>query len=149
VDEMKWSLGLVIFIAGTVFGSLFTARPQNPTLTANFVDGKSYAVFVRGDRWGIQVGKADAMLDMLGMYGITDCRSKKIFVRSALSFENQRNTILHELLHAGTCDEQGLSHNKFYNSDSEENHEGIYKIANYISELLITNPELSPYLSRK
>lgn len=111
-----------------------------PAVPKVYADGVGEAVFIRGSRWGIVVGKKDEILDVLGMYALTDCPSKRIYVHSSLTIANQRDTILHELLHAGTCDEEGKLHNKFYNSDDEADHAGIYKIANYMSELLHEKP---------
>jgi hypothetical protein len=106
---------------------------------ANFID-------IRGNKWILKVGTEDEMLDILGMYGITDCATKRVYVHGSLDIVNQRSTITHELLHAGTCDEAGHVHNKFFNSESETDHEGIYKIADYFTTLLHDNPELAKYL---
>jgi hypothetical protein len=70
-----------------------------------------------------------------------------IIVRNSLTYGNQRDTVLHELLHAGTCSEDGQVHNLYYNSSSEEAHEGIYKIADYMTSLLHDNPEFARYLA--
>ena len=135
-------LSLVVF--GFMFGKHFSSLPQQTLL---FADNSNTAVYVRGDRWAILTGNHDALLNIINAYGITDCANKQIYIANSLSKGNLREVVLHELLHAGTCDNKGQTHNLFYNSSSPENHEGIYKIADYISSLLSNNPDLSKFLS--
>lgn len=119
-------------------------------------------IFVRGHRWNtaegltvISVSKGkqetvDEYLDDLGkgekFYGITDCPDNLILIHSNLSRANERDDLMHELLHAGTCDgATGRIDNFYYNSTNEEQHEGIYRISQYITELFHENPELVKY----
>lgn len=142
------------FIAGTFFGAFivgvlsFIFWPSSPTVAAvqPYANKTGEVFMVRGDRWGVLFGTEDDMLDLMGDYGLTDCAKKKIYVRGNLNLSNQRDTMIHELLHAGTCDEGGRSHNLYYNSTSEASHEGIYRIADFMSTLLANNPGLNKYL---
>jgi len=104
-------------------------------------------VNLRGVRWGIGIGFRDDILDTLQLYALTNCSKHLIYLRGDLNYENQRDAIIHELLHAGTCDNDGNSHNMFYNSTNEVDHEGIYKIATFLTSLLDGNPELALYLA--
>lgn len=144
-----WTGAVIGVFAALVLSTVFFAWlwPSSPSAPKAYINGTSNVVMVRGNRWGIAFGVNDAVLDMLGMYGITDCANKMVYVHGSLNAANQRDAVLHELLHAGTCDEAGKSHNKFYNSETEAGHEGIYKIADYMSTLLHDNPELATYFS--
>lgn len=107
------------------------------------------SVFIRGHQWGIIENQpTDIFLDKADVYAFTDCTQQAIFVREGMSNANERDTLLHELLHAGTCDD-GKPDNLYWNSTSQESHEGIYKISNYLSELLYENPDLVKYLVGK
>lgn len=105
------------------------------------------ALFIRGTRWSLLVGTKDEELDRESSYGQTDCPNYTIFIRGDLNYENQRDTIFHEALHAGTCDTKGYLHNTYYNSPNALTHEGIYKISQFTTELLSSNPELARYLA--
>jgi hypothetical protein len=139
------------FFAGLIVGFLFPAFialclwPDKTPVKA-YPNGESQVVYVRGTRWAVFVGSEDALLDLLDMYGITDCKKQAIYIRGSLTLANQRDSVLHELLHAGTCDTAGDTHNMFYNSETAGGHEGIYKIAGFMSTLLHDNPELANYL---
>lgn len=103
-------------------------------------------IFVRGHRWDVvENADTDKVLDKAGLYAVTDCTQQAIFIQEGLSSGNERDTLLHELLHAGTC-EDGSIHNLYWNSTDEKDHQGIYKISNYLSELLYENPDLVKYL---
>lgn len=104
-------------------------------------------VYVRGHEWNIvRDPYDDAILDMRSEAGETDCKRQDIFIRSHMIEPEQRNALLHELFHAGTC-EDGDVYNLYWNSTSEATHEGIYRIADYLSDLLHENPDLTKYLA--
>lgn len=131
---------------------LYVILPPKQTLVVRklghtYANGSIETIFIRGDRWSIAVGIFDDVLDNGGFIGYTECEDKTIYVHGSLTYMNQRDTVLHEILHAGTCDTEGNPHNKFFNSDTEAGHEGIYKIAHYMTEVLHDNPELATYLS--
>lgn len=127
-------------------GFLFWPSPQKPLAPQPYENGYAQFIHIRGSEWTIKIGTEDDLLDLLGMYGITDCATKKVYIHGSLDIANQRVSISHELLHAGTCDETGHVHNKFFNSESETDHEGIYKISEYFTSLLHDNPDLAKFL---
>jgi len=156
---MKFSESFQIWLAGLItgicmmgiVGLVFWPTPKpviqvvSPPKPVSYENNSINAVFVRGDRWNILVGTKDDVLQVESAYGYTDCSQQNIYIASSLTYGNQRDTILHELLHAGTCDTDGNLRNTYYNSD--DGHGSIFKIANYISTLLHDNPELARYLA--
>lgn len=140
-------------ISSLVWMAVWPHYPETPKMVAQpiaavqpFENGSGEAIYIRGSRWVLLIGREDEMLDLMGMYGETNCSTKKVYIHGSLDLSNQRDTVIHELLHAGTCDESGHVHNKFYNSENEADHEGIYKIADYFTTLLHDNPDLGKYL---
>lgn len=113
-----------------------------------YANGSATAVFIRGNRWHIRIGYPDTnrFLKIMTSYGNTDCANHIIDVAANLNIGNQRDTILHELYHAGTCDEGGETHNLYWNSDTAYGHEGIYKISQFTTSVLHDNPELARFL---
>lgn len=134
---------LLAFFAGAFAEDLaFEKKDKPPVLFANTSE---QLLFIRGQRWSVQI-QDNVFFRLSGAYGITDCKRKVIYLEPNLEYMAQRDALLHELFHAGTCDEAGVIHNKFWNSESEEGHEGIYKISDFMTSLLHDNPELGRYL---
>jgi hypothetical protein len=92
---------------------------------------------------------SDEILNFHHALGETYCQDATILVKKDLPYAEERDTVMHELLHAGTCTESkdGKIDNLYYNSSSQDSHEGIYRIAQYITELEYENPELTHYLA--
>lgn len=135
------------FVLGCVLMLLVMWPSPPPSAPKVYANATVQMVMVRGNEWAVLFGSEDPILDLAGFYGITDCAHQKIYIHGSLNMANQRDSVLHEILHAGTCDEAGNSHNRFYNSDTDAGHEGIYKIADFMSTLLHDNPELAIYFS--
>lgn len=143
---------ILLFIAGVLLGKSFVPSPPKlqpniPVLPVAYPDNSNTVVFIRGERWGVWFGAKDEFLNFANVYGLTDCKPKHIFIENGLNYENQRDTFFHELLHAGACGPDGNLKNKYYNSETENGHEGIYKISQFTTELLHTNPELARYFA--
>jgi hypothetical protein len=138
-------VGVLLTVCGFILWPT-TPKPVVELVEQPYQNGYAQFIYVRGTKWIFLVGTDDEMLDLMGMYGETNCATKKVYIHGSLDYMNQKNTIVHELLHAGTCDESGHVHNKFYNSESDVDHEGIYKIADYFTTLLHDNPELAKHL---
>lgn len=104
-------------------------------------------IFVRGHQWVVVENKESTkFLTDNNLAGYTDCAQNAIFLTQKETAADERDTLLHELLHAGTC-EDGKSNNLYWNSTTSEDHEGIYKISDYFSDLFYENPELAKYLA--
>jgi hypothetical protein len=104
-------------------------------------------ILVRGHQWTITKYDFENTKDpdMIGLLGLTDCGLRVIFYDPTVSNSELRTVLLHELLHAGTClgDEP---QNPYWNSNTNE-HVGIYRLAEYESELFLTNPDLVDFLA--
>lgn len=84
--------------------------------------------------------------DAVGTLGYTRCDTRHIELNSGL--EDKREVLLHEILHAYVCnssDEYFLPFNKYYNSKSENSHEGFDRIAEVMKDALQRNPQLAAY----
>lgn len=157
-----WFIVFVMVVSFAVGGILGYSFVEGTTQTVSKTNEIPDIIFVRGHRWNVAQGltvisgpdgkpeTVDAVLDELGekekFYGITDCPENVILIHSDLSRANERDDLMHELLHAGTCDgATGKIDNFYYNSTDQQQHEGIYKISQYITELFHENPELVKY----
>lgn len=140
------TLVTILIVGILIVGSIFLWA-RKPKTMAVYSDNSAATVFVGSHEWNMVFGGHDKLLDLLNVYSITDCKDKEIFFRSGLSYMNQRDSVYHELLHANTCDDLGNVHNLYYNSDTENGHEGIYKITDFTVTLLHNNPELAHYLA--
>lgn len=139
-------LGAAIMMAAAVLLWPSTPKPEVQMAAQPYPNASGLFIFIRGTKWTVLFGTEDEMLDLMGFYGQTDCTKKKIYVRGSLDYVNQNDVILHELLHAGTCDEAGKSHNLYYNSTTETDHEGIYKISDFFTILFHDNKDLAKHL---
>jgi len=102
-------------------------------------------VDVNGVLWRIQQVSFDGYPH--GLRGITHCNTKTIEVK-ALD-DNPQETLMHELSHAMVCLDASKDfdvNNMYYNSLTNDEHEGIYKYAEMWGSLLQRNPELAAYL---
>lgn len=105
-----------------------------------YILGEPWHVILKPKLWDVVVG------DNIGtVTGFTNC-SKNIIYLVPTNEAETREDLFHELLHAGTCHHK--EGNLWYNSKDVETHEGIYRIAFYMSELLAANPELAKYFGR-
>lgn len=136
---------IILLSAGFLMGFLAFYHPPTTPVRV-YRDNSAETLFVRGERWYIVIGQKDEVFDMINVIGYTVCGGHTIYIHNGLNYENQRDTIFHELLHAGACGSADVW-NKFYNSETETGHEGIYKISQFTTELLHTNPELARYLA--
>jgi len=107
-----------------------------------------HILFIRGHRWVVILDETNYM-DNHHIFGETNCKDEEILVKSGLTVANQRDTLFHEILHAGTCTESkdGDVNNLYWNSSTPEKHEGIYRLSQYLTELFYENPELVKYLA--
>lgn len=104
-------------------------------------------LLIHGERWNLFVGNNAERMGLLGELGETQCETHHILVAGGLDRIIQRETVIHEMLHAQTCDEKNEHHNDYFNSLGQDGpHPGIDKIATVIATFGNDNPELAPYL---
>jgi hypothetical protein len=147
---MKYVSFCYTFVLGVLLGVSGLHCFQSaevPSHLITYPDLSRHFIFVRGNRWSLEIEGPNDLQKYNNTYGTTDCSTKTIYLEDGLGYLVQRDALLHELLHAGTCDKSGKTHNKFWNSTTEADHEGIYKISDYLSTLLHDNPELSHFLA--
>lgn len=80
--------------------------------------------------------------------GFTEC-DKHVILMSSVGI-HARQTLIHETLHAAVCHYDAkakdfIPANLWYNSKTEDGHEGFNNIAGVISELLARNPDLASW----
>lgn len=135
---------LFVFAMGCLVNE--TVRTPNQTLK-KYGDSSTHFLFIRGNRWTLEVTEQSPFDIFSNAYGFTDCKARKITLKSNLDYTTQRDAIIHEVFHAGTCDTNGKAHNLYWNSSTEISHEGIYRISDYLTQILHDNPEFTNYLA--
>lgn len=153
---MKYFYLPFILLTGVLLGgvggwAIFAPLPsasKGPTIVAKTIPAIPYSIYIRGHAWNIitQDKSNDKIMSVAGVDGLTDCKRHDIFLSDYQSSSSMRNSFIHELLHAGTCAD-GDVHNLYWNSSSEDAHEGIYRLADYLSDLFHENPQLTKYLA--
>jgi hypothetical protein len=112
-------------------------------------------VYVRGNEWTIYFGyltfpngkSIDDYLNKEQAVGASMCLQQAIMIHTGLPIADERETIFHELLHAGSCDgKSDIPNIQFYNSVSVKNHKGLDRFSGFTLDLLRENPELARYL---
>ena len=138
----KVILGLVLGLAVSAAGfSYFLSRPlkelvpevqKNPPVLSVIVNGKTWdiwAVESLPDRyWANRLEKDDADAETL-------CGARQIMYTAQAT--NVRTILWHELFHAGACPEDST----YWNSKSDEDHVGIYRLADFMGDFTRNNPE--------
>jgi hypothetical protein len=74
-------------------------------------------------------------LEMKHAQATTDCDHNQILYTSTST--DLRNTLWHEIFHAGACPADST----YWNSKSDDDHQGIYKLASFIEGFTRSNPE--------
>jgi hypothetical protein len=74
-------------------------------------------------------------LERQGAVGVTDCKHYQILYTSTST--DLRNTLWHEIFHAGACPGDST----YWNSKSDDDHQGIYKLAAFVQGFTRSNPE--------
>lgn len=145
VTMVLWFIGGFIWGRATALRGLSENHAQEVKTATSFLPT---TIYIRGHEWSIVTGSPinDQILESLHFYGLTDCKRRDIFLSDDQPISDERNSLLHELLHAGTC-RDGDVHNLYWNSSSPEAHEGIYRLADYLTDLLHENPELTKYMA--
>lgn len=147
---------LTVVVGNDIYGWFLGTHPNLPyqldSLYRRVFEGNGgmpKGVYVRGELWRIHQVTDLAIPDNGSVYtGVTDCKEHEILIQIYIPQAIQRETLIHELLHAGTCFDNDDVHNLYWNSKTEEGHEGIYKLGWYLSDLLKENPELTAYLGK-
>lgn len=100
------------------------------------------AITVNGERW--------LLVEASGMFslGKTICERRTIFYRFTGDSQEDRNTIVHEIFHAGGCLHGGYRGYEWWNSIDTE-HTGIWHLADFTSTLIWDNPALVKWLSSR
>jgi hypothetical protein len=75
----------------------------------------------------------------------TDCAIRVIEVRTDQTDQDKADALVHEVMHALTCDAFGNTNNDLWNNETEY-HDGIYWGAPRLLRFLQDNPQVVKYL---
>lgn len=131
----------VVLTSFFTFSLTYRAAPQTvvPALPSH--------LDINGVNWVIE--KDPLMLgDAARLIGRTDCRGHRIYVRSSAGVD-VRSVLFHELSHAMVCfsgPEGTGADNLYFNSLTNDAHEGIYNYTDAWRETFKRNPGLGSYL---
>lgn len=97
---------------------------------------------INGDVWQIiEVGRIN---NNFTLSGYTDCKLKTIELLKSDSDEEKAETLIHEVLHAVTCENGEINNDKWNNDD--EAHQGIYFGGRVLTAFIQDNPEVVRYV---
>lgn len=133
---------LAVLTLGVFAGHHWGMRASEPS-EQFYSDSMPNVIYVQGVRWYISKGEQDQELDLISAYGVTDCKRHIILIHSGMTLTGERDTLLHEILHAGVC--VGESPDNHYWL-SEDGHATIAKVSQFLVPLFIANPELAKYI---
>lgn len=130
-------------------------RPHPQDLTTEilssadtFDNGMPRLLFINGQRWYVASDRDwDIHLTLGHRMAETQCERNVIAIRTDLIESNKKDSLLHEIFHAGACNQPEKEQYTFYNSTDEESHPGFERAANVIYTVLHDNPELTRYLA--
>jgi hypothetical protein len=111
---------------------------------ALYPSGMPKIVYVDGVRWQIETGWHDEEMEAVEAFGLTQCDIHVIHLHSNLTETQQRDTLLHELMHAHVCDATGKIDNDAWIRSG--GHGTIAKFAQFFPALMRTNPELARFM---
>lgn len=146
------------FLCGIVFATIVlltlgvmlwpeSSTPKYSNLLPNTPTDSPMQLLIHGERWNLFIGDNAERMSLLGELGETKCQVHAILIAGGLDRIIQRETVIHEMLHAHTCDEKNEAHNDYFNSEGQSGpHPGLDKIATVIATFGNDNPELAPYL---
>ncbi len=141
--------GAVGFIAG-VYNPAPRIKPiivetEKPKVLQDFnEDGIPVVLYIDGLEW--RVFRVGVLVNPKNM-AETNCETHTITYKPMNSRGMLKNSLLHEVFHAGACSHGG---NDWWNSGKEPNdHPGIYHLADFTYEFSQTNPEFIDWLERK
>jgi hypothetical protein len=99
-----------------------------------------------GVSWRVDVVETPG--NSLGFLAYTRCEVRRIEVKTDVA--DKREAVMHEILHAYTCQDSKTDfdvENFYYNSKTENGHEGYDRIAAVVADALQRNPSLAAYLA--
>jgi len=111
---------------------------------AVYADGMPKVVYVGGQRWNIEVGMHDEEMNEAEAFGVTLCQERAIHMHSHMTQSNERDTLIHELLHANVCKADGHLDNDAYSRGG--GHAAIAMMAQFWQDIVRDNPELAEFL---
>lgn len=111
---------------------------------ALYPSGMPKIVYVDGIRWQIEQGWHDEEMEAIEAFGLTQCDIHVIHLHSNLTETQQRDTLLHELMHSHVCDSNGKLENDAWSRDG--GHGAIAKFAQFFPALMRSNPELARFM---
>lgn len=111
---------------------------------ALYPSGMPKIVYVDGVRWQIEQGWHDEEMEAVEAFGLTQCDVHVIHLHSNLTKTQQRDTLLHELMHSHVCDGSGKLDNDYWSRNG--GHAAIAKFAQFFPALMRTNPELAEFM---
>lgn len=101
-------------------------------------------VYVDGVRWQIETGWHDEEMEAIEAFGLTQCDIHVIHLHSNLTEAQERDTLLHELMHSHVCDGNGKLDNDAWSRLG--GHASIAKFSQFFPALLRANPELAQFM---
>lgn len=143
-----------LIIAVLIFLSLGTASSQSYELVPTHDQPIPSEIIIYGKIWQIatvldikipEVQKQQISRDEV-VAGMTYCAKNMIEIVSDENISVERQTVLHEILHAAACTLGKDA--KYYNSTdgTPHGHEGFNNITMVILEVIWSNPQLEKYL---
>ena len=130
------------------FVAMFAFSVGLGAATIRFQRTMPSVVIVKGKTFTLNYTKTPGG-DTNGQFaGYTRCIDHAIDIDPTQHTYDQRDILIHELLHAETCAVDGSVDNYYYNTANPETHTGIYHISDAVLDLLSNNPELVKYLEK-
>lgn len=132
-------------VVGWIVGS--TSGTVTSVQTVRISDAMPASIDVMGIRWRVEQVHFP---ESTGLLALTECDKHVLLIDP--NGVHPRQSLIHELLHASVCrynakTREFESDNLWYNSKTQDGHEGFNNIAGVISELLARNPQLAQYES--
>lgn len=132
------ALGIFIqFYVGIIPNKKTDLLPDNPTIVS--INGKQWYIWNVDD---LGQGFFDHLKDRKAV-AATDCENFQIIYSYTLGHRDLRNTLWHEIFHAGACPHDASYWNS--KSDKDEEHEGIQHLADFIENFTRANPEFTKW----
>lgn len=146
----KYTLLLLVGLLGCLWGCVPVPPNPTPHWTPYFKGDVPTVLYISGAKWDVIIGDEDwdRQLELDGFDGESICVRHIISIHSDLPVARERDAILHEILHAGSCQEPEDKQALYYNSPNMKHHEqGFGRISVVLTTTLHDNPELTLYLA--
>ena len=119
------------------------STPQSFNLALN-EDGVPMLLNINGEMWGVVRAKS---FEDSELAGVAFCQAKAIAYLPSDAMSVVRETLVHEVFHAGACTHGG---DTWWNSENPNSihHEGVYRLGSFWTGFARANPEFMEWLIR-